>query len=341
MRLQLRALLRTDSLNSLASRKTALVALALGGLTALTGLLLPANPAWAAIPTLTRAEIIARAESALGTNYTWGRESWTPDSPGTAGPDCSGYALKCWEVPQTLLYQEEQGVNSNFSPRYTSYSFYNCLGPWYALSSRSLLKQGDVLAKHDGDSGHVVIYASGDAWNSPIIYEAPGSGLTVRRVSRYLGSEYRPLRRNYVVDSPIILDNPTAKSIGGSDVGGNWTRSTSVSGYHGDNYQVRAATTGTAWARWTPRFPTSGAYDIYMRWTAASDRASGALVTVNTPSGQYKRIVNQRVNGSTWYSLGRYTFAAGYSPTAGSLTLYATGADGYVIADAVMFVPAQ
>lgn len=317
----------------------------LGGLVLVTagGWLLagPSGPAQAGIPTLTRAEIIARAESGLGTKYTWGRESWSPDSPGTAGPDCSGYALKCWEVPKTLLYQEEQGVNSNFSPRYTSYSFYNCLGPWYMLSSRSLLKQGDILAKNDGGSGHVVIYASGDAWNSPIIYEAPGTGLTVRRVSRYLGSEYKPLRRNSVVDSGIILDNPTAKSVGGTDVGGNWTRSTSVTGYHGDNYQVHAATSQDAWVRWTPRLPSSGAYKIYMRWTSASDRASGALVTVNTPSGQYKRIVNQRINGSTWFSLGQYTFNAGYSPSKGSLTLYATGADGWVIADAVMFVPAQ
>jgi hypothetical protein len=303
-------------------------------------LLIPAAPASAAIPTLTRAEIIARAESGIGTNYTWGRESWVPDSPGSKGPDCSGYGLKCWEVPKTLLYQEEQGENASFSPRYTSYDFYNCRGPWSALSSRSLLLEGDILAKNDGTSGHVVIYAKGDAWNSPVIYEAPGTGMTIRRVSRYLGSEYKPLRRDAVVDAAIILDNPTAKSVGGDDVGGNWTRSTSVSGYRGDNYQVHAATTDTAWVRWTPRFPSSGSYDIYMRWTSASDRASGALVTVNTPSGQYKRIVNQRINGSTWFSLGRYSFAAGYSPATGGLTLYATGANGWVIADAVMFVPA-
>lgn len=306
------------------------------------GLLLgPAAPAAAAIPTLARAEIIARAESGLGANYTWGRESWIPDSPGCKGPDCSGYALKCWEVPRTLLYQEEQGENATFAPRYTSYSFYNCEGPWSALSSRSLLMEGDVLAKNDGTSGHVVIYAKGDAWNSPVIYEAPGTGMTVRRVSRYLGSEYKPLRRQYIVDSPIILDNPSAKSIGGTDVGGNWARSMSVAGYRGDNYQVHAPTTDTAWARWTPRFPSTGPYDIYMRWTSGSDRASGALVTVNTPTGQYKRIVNQRINGSTWFSLGRYSFAAGYSPSNGGLTLYATGADGWVVADAVMFVPAQ
>ncbi len=39
-------------------------------------LLRPAvSAAQAAIPTMTRAEIIARAESGIGTQYTWGRES--------------------------------------------------------------------------------------------------------------------------------------------------------------------------------------------------------------------------------------------------------------------------
>ncbi len=293
------------------------------------------------IPSITRAEIIARADSGIGASYTWGRESWTPNLGGGAGPDCSGYALKCWEVPRTLLYQEEDGENSSIYPRYSSYEFFNCLGPWSALSDRSLLREGDVLVKNNGVSGHVVIYAGGDAWNSPIIYEAPGTGLTVRRVSRYLGSEYEPRRRSSLVTSEIILDNPTAKSTGGDDLSGNWTRTTSTSGFYGDDYQVRAATTSDSWARWTPRFPSAGYYNVYMRWTSHSNRASSALVHVNTARGPYDRYVNQRLNGGTWYSLGRYYFGAGYSTGAGSISIFATGANGYVVADAVKFVPVQ
>jgi hypothetical protein len=302
----------------------------------------PAVPAaQAAIPSITRAEIIARAESAIGTSYTWGRESWTPNLGGGLGPDCSGFALKCWEVPKTLLYQEEDGENASISPRYTSYEFFNCLGPWSRLSDRSLLREGDVLVKNDGTAGHVVIYAGGDAWNSPIIYEAPGTGMTVRRVSRYLGSEYEPRRRSSLIESGIILDNPTAKSIGGDDLGGSWSRSASTPGYYGDNYQVATATTATSWARWTPRLPSAGYYNVYMRWTSAANRASGAQVNVNTASGSYKRYVNQRLNGGAWFLLGRYYFAAGYSTGTGSITIFATGANGYVVADAVMFAPTQ
>jgi cell wall-associated NlpC family hydrolase len=298
--------------------------------------------AQAAIPTMTRSEIIARAESALGLTYAWGRESWIPNAGSGTGTDCSGLTLKCWEVPRTMLYQEEDGENATISPRYTTADFYYGTAAWSALSSRSLLREGDILVKSDGSSGHVVIYAGGDAWNSPIIYEAPGTGLAICRTSRYLGSEYLPRRRNSLFEtSAIILDNPTAKSVGGSDLDGNWTRSVSTAGYYGDNYQTQAATTATAWARWTPRFSASGYYDVYLRWTSGTNRASAAKVTINTPGGQYTKYVNQRAYGGSWYLMGRYYFAAGYATGSGSLSLWATGADGYVVADAVEFVPTQ
>jgi hypothetical protein len=300
----------------------------------------PTAQASAAIPSMTRSEIVSRAESALGQMYSWGKESWVPDVRAGRGTDCSGLVLKCWEVPRTLLYQEEDSDGTVINPRYTSYEFYKCLGPWTALSSRSMLKPGDILAYSDGDSGHVVIYAAGDNWNSPIVYEAPGTGQTLRRASRYFSSIYLPRRRNNLVEgSIIILDNPTAKSVGGSDLGGNWNRSTSVGGYYGSDFQLTAPTTAAAWARWTPRFTTSGYYSVYMRWTSASNRAGAARVTVCTASGTMSRSVNQRTNGGAWNLIGRYYFTAGYNCGAGSVILYATGADGYVVADAVKFVP--
>ncbi|MBC7294040.1 MAG: hypothetical protein H5T84_08080, partial [Thermoleophilia bacterium] len=100
-------------------RVAAGVSVALVGLCALAVVAGPAPAAQAAIPTLTRAEIIARAESAIGASYSWGRESWTPNLGGGTGPDCSGFALKCWETPRTMLYQEEDGQNAVISPRYT------------------------------------------------------------------------------------------------------------------------------------------------------------------------------------------------------------------------------
>jgi hypothetical protein len=294
-----------------------------------------------AIPAMTRSEIVARAESALGLTYPWGSESWVPDAGSGSGTDCSGLVLKCWQVPRTMLYQEEDATNAVISPRYTTYEFYNCLGPWSPLSSRALLKEGDILVYHSGGSGHVVIYAAGDVWNSPIIYEAPGTGQKLRRASRYLNSSYLPRRRASLTEgSTIILDNSTAKSVGGTDVGGNWTRSTATSGYYGSDFQLRASTTSAAWARWTPRIPTAGYYNVYMRWAASSNRATAARVTVCGAYGMFATSVNERYNGGTWNLIGRYYFTAGYRTGAGSIAIYATGANGYVCCDAVKFVPA-
>jgi hypothetical protein len=301
--------------------------------------LLAVSPAHGAPPSMSRPEIMARAESGLGTAYTWGAESWVPNNGG-AGPDCSGYVLKCWEVPRTLLYQEEAPANSSIVPRYTTAEFYNNAGAWYTLSSRSQLLEADALVRRDSNSGHVVLFSHWDAYGYPVIYEAPGSGLLVRKTARYLGSDYVPKRRSYISGSTVLLDNPTAKSTGGTDLGGNWTRSTSITGFYGHDYQTTLGSSTTAWARWTPRLTKSGYYDLYIRWTSSWNRASNARVTINTPGGQLVRYVDQRSNGGKWYSLGRHRLNAGYSTGSGSVAIHATGADGYVVADAAMFVPA-
>jgi len=317
-------------------RRVVAIVCALGPMLLLTW---PAAAAHAAIPILTRDEIVARAESAIGTDYTWGRESWTPNALG-AGPDCSGFVLKCWEVPRSLLYQEEDGVNATISPRYTTYSFYNLTGPWSQLSSRTNLLPGDALVRNDGSSGHVVLYAEGDGWNYPIVYEAPYTGATIRRASRYLSGDYRPIRRTSLsAGNSLLLDNPTAKTTAGGDAGGAWSRSTSITGYYQADYQTHQPTTQAAWARWTPRFATSGYYTVYLRWTSSSNRASNARVTINTPGGQLSTTVNQRTGSGAWVKIGRYYFQAGYSTGSGSVAIHATGANGYVIADAALFAP--
>ena len=159
----------------------------------------------------------------------------------------------------------------------------------------------------------MVLYAGGDKWAYPTIYEAPYTGGVVRRISRYLGDEYLPRRRKALSASTLLLDNPTAKTTNGTDLGGNWTRSTSTAGYLGDNYQVRAGTTATSWARWTPRFTSTGYYDVYLRWTAGWNRATNAKVTINTPRGQYVQYVDQTQQNGAWVWLGRYPANAGYN----------------------------
>ena len=55
--------------------------------------------------------------------------------------------------------------------------------------------------------------------------------------------------------------------------------------------------------------------------------------------GTYTSFVDQRTAGGQWRWLGRYYLNAGSSITGGSVTIYATGATGNVVADAVKFSP--
>ena len=154
------------------------------------------------------------------------------------------------------------------------------------------------------------------------------------RVAIWGARTSRQAQRRDSRPAPPFSTIPPPRSSAGQRRSGNWTRSTSNVGYDGDNYQTQAATDGYRWARWT-RASFGGYYNVYLRWSAAA-------TALPPPPGDYQhsrrtcKYVNQRVGGGTWYSLGRYRFSAGYATGAGSVTLWATGANGYVVADAVI-----
>jgi RHS repeat-associated protein len=87
-------------------------------------------------------------------------------------------------------------------------------------------------------------------------------------------------------------------------------------------------------ATWSATIPSSGSYEVFARWTQHPNRASNAKYTVNHAGGSTQVIVNQMAGGGSWSSLGTFSFDAGTASI--SLT---DQADGYVIADAVMFLP--
>lgn len=87
-------------------------------------------------------------------------------------------------------------------------------------------------------------------------------------------------------------------------------------------------------ATWSATIPSTGTYDVYARWTQHPNRASNAKYTVNHAGGAALVTVNQMAGGGTWSLLGTYSFNAGAASV--SVT---DQADGFVIADAVMFLP--
>jgi len=167
-------------------------------------------------------------------------------------------------------------------------------------------------------------------------------GITVQAVpyaklKAQLLTDGQALSMSSTDDVGIIVDNLDAASV---TIEGDWISSTSTAGFYGSNYIVdNNVDKGTKSVRFTPAFTTTDTYEVYMRWTnALPNRASNTPVDIYHSGGMTPRVVDQQLSGSGWVSLGTYSFAAGTSPSAGSVLIRTTGTNGHVLADAVRFV---
>jgi hypothetical protein len=135
--------------------------------------------------------------------------------------------------------------------------------------------------------------------------------------------------------TPIIIDN--TDGLGTVAIVGAWTPSTTTPGFIGTNYLHDGNTgKGTKSVTFTPNLPVSGQYQVAIRYTAGTNRATTVPVDITSTLGTNTVNVNQRLNNNQWVSLGTYTFNAG---TSGSVQIRTTGTtDGFVVADAVSFV---
>ena len=135
-----------------------------------------------------------------------------------------------------------------------------------------------------------------------------------------------------VVFPDVIVDNTdTATTV----VTGTWTSSTSNSGsYYGANWVHDGnAAKGTKSFSFKPVIPSTGDYQVYLRWPAASNRATAVPVDIIKSDGSVTTVtVNQRNNNATWVNLGLFTL----SPSNAEMKIHTDGTtDGYVVADAV------
>jgi FAD dependent oxidoreductase len=116
---------------------------------------------------------------------------------------------------------------------------------------------------------------------------------------------------------------------------GTWTASSSIPGFNGTHYLHDGGEgRGQKSIRFTPVIPTAGNYRVSLRWNISSNRATNVPIAITHSGGVANTTVNQQSNGSTWFDLGVFSFAAG---TTGNLFLSNTGVNGHVIADAAMW----
>ena len=135
----------------------------------------------------------------------------------------------------------------------------------------------------------------------------------------------------------ILMDSEWPDSNGHVTITGAWTTSSAIAGYNGSGYlHDENAGKGTKSVRYTPQIDTAGTYDIYVLWTADANRASNVPIAIVTAQGVTNTTVDQTANGGVWRKIGTADFRKG---TIDYIEISTTGTNGYVIADAVLFVP--
>jgi hypothetical protein len=131
----------------------------------------------------------------------------------------------------------------------------------------------------------------------------------------------------------IIVDDSAATFF----FDGPWKTSSSTSGFVGDGYHFIPSGQGVNFAVWNLELIDH--FDIYARWTSHGNRASNVQYEVHHLDDSNRLMVStvmvdQRTGGGKWSKLGTYKM----SSLTGRVQVR-DDADGYIIADAVKFVP--
>lgn len=131
----------------------------------------------------------------------------------------------------------------------------------------------------------------------------------------------------------VVVDNAQAR------VTGAWAPSTAVGPFVGADYLHSGGHDQAGKiVRFVPALPGRGAYEIRAAYTVSGNRASNVTVRINTSEGLKTAVLNQKQAPPTppFVSLGTFPLPAG---SEGWVEIDSTGADGYVVADAVQWLP--
>ena len=134
----------------------------------------------------------------------------------------------------------------------------------------------------------------------------------------------------------VVIDDTGAKPTG------EWSHGSSVGPFVGVGYSHDGKEEqGGKSIRFEADLPQAGRYEVRLSYSANPNRASNAAVAVHHADGVHRATVNQKEAPSikkAFVSLGTFSFRA---DTAAAVVVSNEGADGYVIADAVQFLPVK
>jgi hypothetical protein len=134
----------------------------------------------------------------------------------------------------------------------------------------------------------------------------------------------------------IITVNNTSNLV----VTGAWTVGANAGGWplpNGTYWHDGNTGKGSKSVAFVPAISTNGYYDVYIWWVYASNRATNTPVDVTSASNFNTVYIDQTVNCTNWVKIASSNyFNAG---TNGRVTIRNGGTTGYVVANAVRFMP--
>jgi hypothetical protein len=132
----------------------------------------------------------------------------------------------------------------------------------------------------------------------------------------------------------VVVDNLAA------EVHGAWKESNYSTNFVDRNYLHDGdSEKGRKSARFVPNLPRDGIYEVMVSYTPRANRATNVPVTISGKAGPKTVYVNQTLSPTVdkvFTPVGKFAFAAG---TSGSVTIANEGTKGFVVVDAVRFVP--
>jgi hypothetical protein len=151
----------------------------------------------------------------------------------------------------------------------------------------------------------------------------------------------RELRENPLADGSVpevLVDNGYEGQV---RVTGNWTAATDIPGRFGPSALKSEGKGGSV--RFTAAIKVPGRYQVHLYWPRAEGLAGNVPVVIRHATGSHPLTIDMRTPSETaqggiaqWALLGEYTFEP---ENEAWVEVRADGADGVVLADAVLFVP--
>jgi hypothetical protein len=132
----------------------------------------------------------------------------------------------------------------------------------------------------------------------------------------------------------VVVDNLAA------EITGAWKESNYSTNFVDRNYLHDGdGDKGKKTARFVPELPNAGLYEVMVSYTPRANRATNVPVAINCQDGTKTVFVNQTLAPTidkVFASVGKFRFASG---TNASVVISNAGTKGFVVVDAVRFVP--